>query len=184
MLIHPEINPVALQLGPLAIHWYGLTYLAAFGLFFFLASLRLQARQGHRGLYVALPTQATGNAMFERTLTFLRAFADGRALDIQLAHGGALLNDSVARLRNVWGEDGKREAVRSAAWFAQRRRGLGVDLGDAEPRLELPGGLLVGRRHHAAGTAPGRPEVDDHRNGVGGFDHIGHEAGVAAVDAG
>ena len=42
MLIHPEINPVALQLGPLAIHWYGLTYLAAFGLFFLLASLRLR----------------------------------------------------------------------------------------------------------------------------------------------
>ena len=42
MLIHPEINPVALQLGPLAIHWYGLTYLAAFGLFFFLATLRLR----------------------------------------------------------------------------------------------------------------------------------------------
>ena len=42
MLIHPHINPVALQLGPLAIHWYGLTYLAAFGLFFFLATLRLK----------------------------------------------------------------------------------------------------------------------------------------------
>ena len=42
MLIHPDINPVALQLGPLAIHWYGLTYLAAFSLFFFLASLRLR----------------------------------------------------------------------------------------------------------------------------------------------
>ena len=42
MLIHPEIHPVALQLGPLAIHWYGLTYLAAFGLFFFLAILRLK----------------------------------------------------------------------------------------------------------------------------------------------
>ena len=42
MLIHPTINPVALQLGPLAIHWYGLTYLAAFGLFFFLASRRLR----------------------------------------------------------------------------------------------------------------------------------------------
>ena len=42
MLIHPEINPIALQLGPLAIHWYGLTYLAAFGLFFFLANLRLR----------------------------------------------------------------------------------------------------------------------------------------------
>ena len=27
MLIYPQINPVALKLGPLAIHWYGLTYL-------------------------------------------------------------------------------------------------------------------------------------------------------------
>jgi len=42
MLIHPQIDPVALQLGPLAVHWYGLTYLAAFGLFFFLATLRLK----------------------------------------------------------------------------------------------------------------------------------------------
>ncbi|MBE2264349.1 MAG: prolipoprotein diacylglyceryl transferase [Burkholderiaceae bacterium] len=42
MLIHPQINPVALQLGPLAIHWYGLTYLAAFGLFWYLANRRLQ----------------------------------------------------------------------------------------------------------------------------------------------
>jgi len=41
MLIHPQINPVALQLGPLAIHWYGLTYLAAFGLFLLLARQRL-----------------------------------------------------------------------------------------------------------------------------------------------
>lgn len=42
MLIYPQINPIALQLGPIAIHWYGLTYLAAFGLFFFLATLRLR----------------------------------------------------------------------------------------------------------------------------------------------
>jgi len=42
MLIHPQINPVALQIGKLGIHWYGLTYLAAFGLFFFLATRRLR----------------------------------------------------------------------------------------------------------------------------------------------
>lgn len=42
MLIHPEINPVALQLGPLAVHWYGLTYLAAFGLFILLGVRRLK----------------------------------------------------------------------------------------------------------------------------------------------
>ncbi len=42
MLIHPAIDPVALQLGPVAIHWYGLTYLVAFGLFMYLGYLRLQ----------------------------------------------------------------------------------------------------------------------------------------------
>lgn len=42
MLIHPQINPVALQLGPLAVHWYGLTYLAAFALFMFLGNRRLR----------------------------------------------------------------------------------------------------------------------------------------------
>ncbi|MFC7459869.1 prolipoprotein diacylglyceryl transferase [Hydrogenophaga defluvii] len=42
MLMHPQIDPVALQLGPLAIHWYGLTYLAAFGLFMWLGTRRLQ----------------------------------------------------------------------------------------------------------------------------------------------
>jgi len=40
MLIHPQFDPVAIQLGPLAIHWYGLTYLVAFGLFLWLATLR------------------------------------------------------------------------------------------------------------------------------------------------
>ncbi|MDQ6971806.1 MAG: prolipoprotein diacylglyceryl transferase, partial [Mariprofundaceae bacterium] len=30
MLHWPEIDPVALQLGPLAIHWYGLMYVLGF----------------------------------------------------------------------------------------------------------------------------------------------------------
>jgi phosphatidylglycerol:prolipoprotein diacylglycerol transferase len=42
MLMYPHIDPIALQLGPIAIHWYGLTYLAAFGLFWFLGTLRLR----------------------------------------------------------------------------------------------------------------------------------------------
>ena len=42
MLTHPSIDPVALQLGPLAVHWYGLTYLAAFGLFMMLGLRRLR----------------------------------------------------------------------------------------------------------------------------------------------
>ena len=41
MLQHPQFDPVALQLGPLAVHWYGLTYLAAFGLFWWLGTRRV-----------------------------------------------------------------------------------------------------------------------------------------------
>jgi phosphatidylglycerol:prolipoprotein diacylglycerol transferase len=41
MLVHPQFNPVALQLGPVAVHWYGLTYLVAFGLFLWLAARRV-----------------------------------------------------------------------------------------------------------------------------------------------
>ncbi len=42
MLVQPQFDPIALQLGPLAIHWYGLTYLVAFGLFLYLGALRVK----------------------------------------------------------------------------------------------------------------------------------------------
>lgn len=88
-----------------------------------LAHLRLQRINAHRGLYVALPTQATGNAMFDRTLTFLRAFAGDTHLDIQLAHGGVALDERIARLRGIHGERDD-DNVNSSAWFSQRRRAL------------------------------------------------------------
>ncbi len=40
MLRHPDIDPVAVQLGPLAIHWYGLMYLAGFAAAWYLGRLR------------------------------------------------------------------------------------------------------------------------------------------------
>jgi phosphatidylglycerol:prolipoprotein diacylglycerol transferase len=42
MLMYPQIDPVALQIGPVAIHWYGITYLVAFALFMFLGTRRLR----------------------------------------------------------------------------------------------------------------------------------------------
>src|ERR1051325_6129770 len=30
MLVHPNFDPVAVKIGPLAVHWYGLTYLVGF----------------------------------------------------------------------------------------------------------------------------------------------------------
>ena len=44
MLVHPQIDPVAIQLGPLAVHWYGLMYLAAFAAFILLGRRRIATR--------------------------------------------------------------------------------------------------------------------------------------------
>ncbi|MFA7268832.1 MAG: prolipoprotein diacylglyceryl transferase [Sterolibacterium sp.] len=42
MLIHPQFDPVAISLGPLAIRWYGLMYLIGFVLFIVLGRQRAQ----------------------------------------------------------------------------------------------------------------------------------------------
>ena len=41
MFVHPQFDPIALQLGPIALRWYGLMYLVAFLGFFLLGRLRL-----------------------------------------------------------------------------------------------------------------------------------------------
>jgi phosphatidylglycerol:prolipoprotein diacylglycerol transferase len=41
MLVYPHINPIALQLGPLAVHWYGLMYMAGFLTFIWLGRKRI-----------------------------------------------------------------------------------------------------------------------------------------------
>ena len=40
MLTYPEIDPVAVSLGPLKIHWYGLMYLVGFAGGWWLAKVR------------------------------------------------------------------------------------------------------------------------------------------------
>jgi phosphatidylglycerol:prolipoprotein diacylglycerol transferase len=42
MLIHPQFDPVAISLGPLKVHWYGLTYMVAFLAAYFLTVYRVQ----------------------------------------------------------------------------------------------------------------------------------------------
>ena len=42
MLIHPQFDPIAVSLGPLAIRWYGLMYLIGFVLFIVLGSVRIK----------------------------------------------------------------------------------------------------------------------------------------------
>jgi phosphatidylglycerol:prolipoprotein diacylglycerol transferase len=42
MLIHPQIDPVAIAIGPLGVRWYGLMYLVGFGAAFLLARSRIK----------------------------------------------------------------------------------------------------------------------------------------------
>ena len=41
MLVHPNFDPIAIAIGPLAVRWYGLMYLAAFGMLWWLGRRRI-----------------------------------------------------------------------------------------------------------------------------------------------
>jgi CRISPR-associated endonuclease/helicase Cas3 len=91
----------------------------------FFAHLDLQRRFGHRGLYVALPTKATGNAMFKRTLKFLRRQGSDRKLDLQLLHGATFLNDTFQKLRLSGIHDPATGGeIRAGEWFTHKKRAL------------------------------------------------------------
>ena len=91
----------------------------------FFAHLELQRPFGHRGLYIALPTKATGNAMLTQTLEFLRSQGTNRPLDLQLLHGGALLNDTFQGLKVSGIHDSKAGGeVRAGEWFTNKKRAL------------------------------------------------------------
>jgi phosphatidylglycerol:prolipoprotein diacylglycerol transferase len=44
MLVHPQFDPIALHLGPIAVRWYGLMYLVAFALVWIVGRWRIKAR--------------------------------------------------------------------------------------------------------------------------------------------
>jgi phosphatidylglycerol:prolipoprotein diacylglycerol transferase len=48
VLVHPNFDPVAVHLGPLAVRWYGLMYLVGFGLAFWLGRLSIKRAKDGR----------------------------------------------------------------------------------------------------------------------------------------
>ena len=109
----------------------------------FYAHLLLQAQNGHRGLYVAMPTQATGNAMFDRVKAFLAKFGD-RPHDLQLVHGAAILKPEYVKLREVG--EGEEATVRASEWFSAKKRAMLTEYGVGTVDQALLGVLKV--RHH------------------------------------
>ena len=103
MLKYPEFDPVAIQIGPLAVHWYGLMYVVAFGLGWWLGRVRAAdpARGWRRSdvddvlFYVALGVVAGGRlgymvfydpgGLLREPLSVLRVWEGGMSF-----HGGLL----------------------------------------------------------------------------------------------
>jgi CRISPR-associated endonuclease/helicase Cas3 len=97
----------------------------------FYAYLRLQADNHHRGLYIALPTMATGNQMFRRTAKFLNAQAKDREIpvDLQLLHGATQLNELFQQLQgkiqtNIDDQTEQFDNVAAREYFTHKRQAL------------------------------------------------------------
>jgi len=83
------------------------------------------ARQGQRGMYVAMPTMATSNAMYGRVVDMLdRRYGKGQAAPL-LVHSQSRWNSPSPRLQteseegDEWGVDAE-----NMAWFLPRKRSL------------------------------------------------------------
>jgi CRISPR-associated endonuclease/helicase Cas3 len=90
------------------------------------ASAEAIRRFGLRGCYVAMPTQATSNQMFERVCDFLEKRYPGQLMNTLLAHGNALLNKDFEKLQvqSVGDEETDFSGVRALGWFLPRKRSL------------------------------------------------------------
>lgn len=80
-------------------------------------------RRGGQGTYVALPTMATSNQMFDRVGGFLQDGAGKKNLMLQ--HGKAALNEQFEKLKYaalVYDQDKRASAVLAEAWFAANKK--------------------------------------------------------------
>ena len=91
-----------------------------------LAHRMMQAGKG-RGLYIALPTMATADAMFARARRIVRRLYDG-APSLALAHGRAGLSEAFRKVQSV--AHGGADEPTCADWLADdRRKALLADVG-------------------------------------------------------
>ncbi|MDL2284950.1 prolipoprotein diacylglyceryl transferase [Oxalobacter sp. OttesenSCG-928-P03] len=154
MLIHPLPNPIALKVGPLAIHWYGLMYLLGFMMFLFFGRLRIKqphlARAGWTGknlddmLFYGVAGVILGGRLGE-VLFYAPAHYFSHPLEILAIwkggmsyHGGAL-------------------GVAAAAWLYGRKNGRGfLEILDLIAPL-VTFGYITGRiGNFINGELPGR----------------------------
>jgi phosphatidylglycerol:prolipoprotein diacylglycerol transferase len=139
MLHHPAIDPVALQLGPLAIRWYGLMYLVGFAAAWWLG--RRRARRPGSGWR----TQELGDLIFYCAMGAVLGGRIGYVLFYQpgyyLAHPAAILQAWQGGMSFHGGLIG----VLLACWLFGRKTGRGFFAVTDFVAPLVPTGLLAGR---------------------------------------
>lgn len=81
MLIHPQFDPVAVSLGPLAVRWYGLMYLAGFVAFLVMGRRRAAAQPWH-----GIPPTALDDLLFYGVLGVVLGGRLGQVLFYEPGH--------------------------------------------------------------------------------------------------
>jgi len=139
MLIYPEFNPVALQLGPVKIHWYGLMYVIGFIAAWWMARRRAAAPGSTWKpvdvddliFFAAIGVIAGGRLGWIFVYGFDRLVADPLAI-IRVWEGGMSFHGGLAGV------------MTAVAWFAHRRGRKIADVFDFTAPLPAVG-LFAGR---------------------------------------
>lgn len=139
MLVHPDFDPVAIAIGPVRVHWYGLMYLLAFALGWWLG--RVRARDAWRGW----SRDDVGDVLF---WVALGVVAGGR-LGYMLFYDIERLLANPVSVFMVWqggmSFHGGLIGVLIAMWWYARARGRGFfDVADFIAPL-VPLGIAAGR---------------------------------------
>lgn len=82
------------------------------------------AEYSKEGYYVALPTQATSNQMFDRVKSVLRRQYPHTWLNFQLIHGASRLHERFQQLRVASVGDENADGIVAAEWFLNKKRSL------------------------------------------------------------
>ncbi len=139
MLRYPDIDPIAISIGPLDIHWYGLMYAVGFGLAWWLG--RRRARR---------PDTPVKPAQMDDLLLFgaIGVVVGGRVGYALFYSDGAIWRDPLSLLRLWEGgmafHGGLVGVIVMMAWYAWRQGIRPLALGDFVAPL-IPPGLAAGR---------------------------------------
>ncbi|MEQ1440434.1 prolipoprotein diacylglyceryl transferase [Fontimonas sp. SYSU GA230001] len=139
MLVHPDIDPVALRLGPLSVHWYGLMYLLGFLGFWWAGLRRAQLPQ------FRWPRERVSDLLFYGVMGVILGGRIGYTLFYNLDR---FLAEPLSIFR-IWEggmsfHGGLIGVVVAILWFARVHRLNPFDIGDFAVPM-IPIGLFTGR---------------------------------------